>query len=382
MMILLQFNIAVHLPLKAHSASTQRYALNGRHGTDVDGLGKTAVLLGDGHGHEGELAICIAGEGAGGLTELGASGVGVGRGIVLGLDLQLTVLDTDVQEGMQSARLGEIGITVALGVHEVGHRQFYGSVDGSRKGACRIVILLGGIDTAVGLDGDRVIGGIGLTDRAEDVGGEQVEQVGIAALDLGHADVPVAVRNHGCTRRLDDQGGGLAHVVTEATGGKAAVPGDDGDHDIPRKGLIAGDGGVGAAVALGGDGDVVGHIPHARAIRPCYRPVHFLIGGGSGLDGGGEGLLEGRLVVGHRNGHGRDRHGDVGILLGLDSEGIGGDLLRIGFDGITLGDTAGQGYGSQDHDRSHKPCQQLGFVFHSVSSLIGDMGVNDPPIRK
>ena len=330
----------------------------------MDGLGKTAVLLGDGHGHEGELSIGIAGEGAGGLTELGAGGIGVGRRIVLGLDLQLAILNANREEGMETARLGEIGVAVALGLHEISHRELYGSVDGTRKGACRIVVLLGGVDTAVGLDGDRVIGGIGLTDRAEDVGGEQVEEVGIAALDLGYADIPVAVRNHGCTRRLDDQGGGLAHVVTEATGGKAAVPGDDGDHDIPRKGLIAGNGGVGAAVALGGDGDVVGHIPHARTVCPGHRPVHLLIGGGSGLDGGGEGLLEGRLVVGHRDGHGRDRHGDVGILLGLDSEGISGDLLRIGFDGVILGDTTGQGYGGQDHDCRHKSCQQLGFVFH------------------
>ena len=263
----------------------------------MDGLSQPRVLLGDGNRHVGDLIGGVAVEGTGRFTQLVARCPRKGRRILLGLDLQLAILDTNVHEHMNAARLGEIGVAVALGVHEVSHRQLHVGVDRTDHRAGGIVVFLVGVNTAVCLDGDIVVGGEGATRRAEDVGGEQIKQVGVAALDLGHTDIPVAVRNHGGTRGLDGQRGGLTHVVAEATGGEASVAGDDRDDDISREGLVTGNGGVGTAVALGGDGDVVGHVTHAGTVCPGHRPVYLLILGGGGLDGGGKGLLEGIVVL-------------------------------------------------------------------------------------
>ena len=127
-----------------------------------------------------------------------------------------------------------------------------------------------------------------------------------------------------------------------------------------------GDGGVGAAVAVRGDGDIVAHVSGAGAVCPGYRPVHLLIGGGGGPDGGGKGLLQSGLAVGDRDRYGGHRQGDIGAVHRLGMDRVAGrdlTLPRVGGEAFHRLTACQRNRGQNSHD-CQEESQKLGFVFH------------------
>ena len=331
---------------------------DGTHGTDVEGVGNAGHLLGEDHGdirlHIVDVAIKDRlGHGTVHILLLGL----VRGGVVLTGNVELTVADAD-EDLIGDGGTCKVGAVVACGVEEVhGLESELALLGAGQVTACvmgRILCL----DTAVSLQYDVILGGEISAGRTEDVGqGDLV--IGRSLTDLRDISVPVGIGNHGKVAQIYVDLGRQTHVLADTACGEAPLHGGDGDHDIPGKGLQAGDGGHVAAVLIGGDHHVGTDDLLAGGVLPVDRPVHALVLSGLGQDGGGQDVLQ-DVTVGGGAGHGLGGQRHEGRVLGLDGEG-GGGLGRLGV-GIlteTVGVAGCEGKGGEHRHHGQQDGQIL-----------------------
>ena len=319
-------------------------------GADVEGVGDTRSLLGEDHGHVRLHVVDVAvkdrlGNGVVGILLLGA----VSSGIALTGDVELTVADAD-KDLVDDGSTGEVCAVIVGGIKEIdGLQRNLDSLGTGQSAACVIGGVLG-VDTAVSLHDDVILGGEFRTGCAEDVG--QVDGViagGLVAANLHDVHVPVGVGDDGGIRQIDLHGGRDTDILTDALCGEAALTGGNLDDHVAGKGLHAGNGGHIAAILVGGEHDIGADDLGARSVLPVDGPVHFLILGGLGQDGGGQDMLQDVTVSGGA-GHGLGRQRHEGRVLGLNREGRGVlDGFGVGILAETIRIAGHEGEGRKRH---------------------------------
>ena len=319
-------------------------------GADVEGVGDARGLLGEDHGHVRLHVVDIAvkdrlGNGAVGVLLLGA----VRGGIALTGDVELTVADAD-EDLVDDGGAGKVSAVVACGVEKVHGLESELALLGSGQVTACVMGGILGLDTAVSLQYDVILGGEVRAGLTKDVG--QVDGViagGLVTANLHNVHVPVGVGDDGGIRQIDLHGGRDTHVLADALCSKASLTGSNLDDHVTGEGLQTGDGGHIAAVLIGGEHDVGADDLGARSVLPVDRPVHFLILGGLGQNGSGQDMLQ-DVTVGGSASHGLGRQRHEGRVLGLNREGRGVlDGFGVGILAETVRIAGHEGEGGKRH---------------------------------
>ena len=325
-------------PLENDLVGIQDDFADGANGTDVEGVGDARGLLGEGHGDVGSHSINESVEDYLGHSAVGVLLLGLVRGgVVLTGNVELTVADAD-EDLVGDGGTCKVGAVVACGVEEVhGLESQLALLGAGQVTACVMGGILG-LDTAVSLQYDVILRGEISAGSTEDVGqGDLV--IGRSLTDLRDISVPIGIGNHGKVAQIHVDLGRQTHVLTDTACGETALHGGDGDHDIPGKGLQAGDGGHVAAVVIGGDHHVGADDLLAGGVLPVDRPVHALVLSGLGQDGGGQGMLQDTAVGGGAGaGGGGQLH--EGRAESLHGQAVG-DLGQLGSGVLLLTETVG-----------------------------------------
>ena len=329
-------------------------------GADVEGVGDARGLLSEDHGHVRLHVVDVAvkgslGNGAVGVILLGA----VSSGIALTGDVELTVADAD-KDLVDDGGAGKVSAVVACGVEEVhGLESELALLGTGQVTACVIGGILG-LDTAVSLQYDVILGGEISAGSTEDVG--QTDGViagGLVTANLHNVHVPIGVDDDGGIRQVHLHGGRDTDILTDALCSEAALTGGNFDDYVAGERLQTGDGGHIAAILVGGEHDVGADDLGAGSVLPVDGPVHFLILGRLGQNGGGQDMLQ-DVTVGGSAGHGLGGQRHEGRVLGLDREG-GGGLGRLGVGILTeaIGVAGCEGEGGEHRHHGQQDGQIL-----------------------
>ena len=337
-------------------------------GADVEGVGDTRSLLGEDHGHVRLHVVDVAvkdrlGNGVVGILLLGA----VSSGIALTGDVELTVADAD-KDLVDDGGAGKVSAVVACGVEEVHGLESELALLGTGQVTACIMGGILGLDTAVSLQYDVILGGEIRAGLTEDVG--QTDGViagGLVAANLYNVHVPIGVGDDVDIGQIHIHFRRDAHVLTYALCSEAALPGGNFDDYVAGERLQTGDGGHIAAILVGGEHDVGADDLGAGSVLPVDSPVHFLILGGLGQDGGGQDMLQ-DVTVGGSASHGLGRQRHEGRVLGLNREGRGVlDRFGVGIlaEAVRIAGHEGEG-GKRHHGDQQNGQILLEILLHRV----------------